>query len=1001
MLASLHHIFSELRGEEVAPSNNTWAKKHTILVCLRRIFENSVNILDPETFSHNAYEFLDSVEQKCIYINNEIGKILSEDKRELKKPIVALWSTNRSTEMDTPENIHWQTLVILPKNYSKCIGKPLNNQSEILLFKDSQTGALLPENVRKWFIRASSSSLEANSRSIKDPEIKYLFTSLEIHDTDISDIKQQLSECDNGWWALYNACMFVMEGSSLFLNKFKTDTSLMKAVDKLKAVFLDIFSRVEPKNEYEGIQEVHKQDFGEASSLQLREGFEIVKKRIPPPRIPEDSDARPGISTGESEFITLVTSGVFVDKTLFIKHLTQDKEKRIIITRPRRWGKSLAMGMVNLFFSPYVDNQGNFNLEHNNKHYALFAGGEYTSNEGETFLLQSLKITKEADGAYLKLQGQYPVLYLSFKACTKEEVINQTFSSLRECISDAYKAHYYLVAAMERQKLHSAEHEKRRIQQRIERFEKYREEDPQIGLGRSILFLAELLYEHFHRKVIVIIDEFDSPITSQYDHDPEQRHLENTKDILNNIYVTAFKIGSHNYYEKVILIGILPIVKGNLFAGLNNFTSHGVRDPMYSSDFGFSDEEVSKLIEDKLHSTGELLQNQMQQVRNWYNGYCIGEIPREYSTLYNPWSVMTFLKDAGQNFELSLKPYWIDARDPQMIENTITSLKFENELKYLMKYNKPPCLVASELGMIKNSGEFFCLLLLSGYLTKEVGGGYRIPNFEVRSYFYENLAKNWIRKIDSSQQFNTNSLIRRIFENIERFDDYIGSVEKFLQHISTEEVMIKADFQILLGGIALLNAKINDAGHTAHAELSNKYNKRLNAIFYPKERRSNTIIINKYKKANSFTNIESTIENGLWRIYANKYLSQPLDFIRFHNITPWDTIATRVIVFYRNTQKNEWNIRGYEIKHSIAEAIRIDSIFSSNGEILSNYKKLIGVGKIDQIDEARRQFLEKNQANTIYELLSSNPQSILQEISPGSPRKRAKSRDDSDDEYWE
>ena len=144
--------------------------------------------------------------------------------------------------------------------------------------------------------------------------------------------------------------------------------------------------------------------------------------------------------------------------------------------------------------------------------------------------------------------------------------------------------------------------------------------------------------------------------------------------------------------------------------------------------------------------------------------------------------------------------------------------------------------------------------------------------------------------------------------------------------------------------------------------------------------------------------MESTIENGLWQIYGTRYLSEPLDYIRFHGITYWDRIIARVIVFCRNTHKRKWDIRAYEVHHSIAQAINIDNTFSLSGEILGNNQFLIGAGTIEKARKAGRLFLETNQAKSIYELIGSNPSILLQEFNLESPRKRAKSSDDLDDE---
>ena len=182
------------------------------------------------------------------------------------------------------------------------------------------------------------------------------------------------------------------------------------------------------------------------------------------------------------------------------------------------------------------------------------------------------------------------------------------------------------------------------------------------------------MYEHFNREIIVIIDEFDCPINSLYS--PNEEYFENIIHVIKSMLISAFKEKSQAEFKKVILIGVLPLAKGNIFSGLNNFTKYGVNETRYTEDFGFTDEEVSSLIAKRLGSSGDALTYQQARVKEWYNGYLIGE-----SIIYNPWSIMNFISNAQENFEDSLKPYWVESANPKIIEDMIMNLEVEKTIR--------------------------------------------------------------------------------------------------------------------------------------------------------------------------------------------------------------------------------------------------------------------------------------------------------------------------------
>ena len=201
---------------------------------------------------------------------------------------------------------------------------------------------------------------------------------------------------------------------------------------------------------------------------------------------------------------------------------------------------------------------------------------------------------------------------------------------------------------------------------------------------------------------------------------------------------------------------------------------------------------------------------------------------------------------------------------------------------------------------------------------------------------------------------------------------YISKVEELLLDPLAEEHMTEADFQIILGGVAMLNVRNPEAKHITHAELPNKFQKRMDAIFYPIENKSQTVIIHEYKKVNSRADIDIFLENGAWQIYANKYLTEPLDYIRSHRIAHWENIITRVIVFFRNDIAKKWTMHVKQFKHSIAQAEEINHLFSANGELLGNHRDLLAGTTQERMIRARAVFLEEIERDLFISFLKRN-----------------------------
>ena len=957
MLGDLYKVLSELRGEGNESSLNTKATPNMISGCLKSIFGNSIHILDPLKYYKDSVD--PYVQEKQKYMK-EITKRIQEENGVLKIPILAIWSTDqhkKSTEILS--SIHWQTLVIVPRNYRLITGIFLNNNTEILFFKDSQAGAVLPPSFKSWL---STVSIHSSDRSLNKVA---LFTDLEVHDEDISIIQQQLNETDCGWWAIYNSCMFLLEGSTSFLQKFIEDPNLMNAANKLRSIFCECAAtKMQYTEESTNIFTKYTNEcnlsfplLSEKSSLQMipdelsrdnpiskREKIELNK-----------------IDTSVIHFDDLVTlNPFFVDKSLLIKELLDDGDSHLIITRPRRWGKSINMSMLKTFFSLEVDSKDLCNIKTPNRNYPLFAGGAYTNIRGETFCLKQLQIANAGNRRYLDYQGKSPVINISFTIATEEEVEAKRFTSVRSSIARAFIEHEYLLNFLEKKITGSTDLDaKNRLKDKIKKFKRYTNINSKIPLLDSIKFLARLLFGRFKTRVIVLIDEYDWPISSLFGSTAFEKILLEIKVIL----INTFKVDNGNIFGKVILCGVLSLTKGNEFSGLNNFKLHGVYSIDYSKHFGFTLEEVTDIIQIAFNSSGAELQDQLEQIKEWYNGYVIGN-----SMIYNPWSIMNFVKDARHGFTYSFKPYWVDSASSQIIEKLYIKLNAEKKVQELLASGYVTCdtPLSVNFNTITNYIEFFALLHHTGYLTRGNNSEYRIPNYEVKNYFCRTLIEIW--KSLKNPTFDISSAIEILCSSLDNLPKYIAHIKELILDKWTEESMTEADFQILLGGVSMLYANVSSVKHIFHSEVSNKFLKRVDTIFYPIKNRSDTAIIHEYKKITSSILIQKTLEDGAWQIYVKKYMHAALEHYKAGQCEHWNNIVTRVIVFSRDEYARKWIVRSIEFKHSISDAIKIDSLFSLDGGLLENHEALVG-NNTPQVKAARKSFLSKHKAKSLYALL--------------------------------
>lgn len=398
---------------------------------------------------------------------------------------------------------------------------------------------------------------------------------------------------------------------------------------------------------------------------------------------------------GISDFKRVIEDNYYyVDKTLLVKEIQESSATILIFPRPRRFGKTLNMSMLKYFF------------EKNDKSH--------------TYLFENTNIWQYED--YRKLQGQYPVIYLTFKD-TKELSWRQCYAKLITVVSAEFKYQFSMIKP-------------EILEQELGKYQSIMNADAsETDYADSLKMLSELLYKSTGKRVIVLIDEYDVPIHAGYING----YYKEVVSFIRSLLGGALK--DNKYLEKGVLTGILMVAKEGVFTGLNNLWVYTILDSDFQNKFGFTEQEVDRLLIDYKLNT------KSTEIRDWYNGYKFGE-----NTIYNPWSLLGCAENKGL-----LEPYWVNTSDNELIKIFLAKAgaSFKEDFELLLSNQSvvkiiDKKLVFSEIEIDERA--LWTLLLFAGYLTyskKELIEGYIycdlvIPNKEIK-FLYKDFLRFFLR----------------------------------------------------------------------------------------------------------------------------------------------------------------------------------------------------------------------------------------------------------------
>ena len=446
------------------------------------------------------------------------------------------------------------------------------------------------------------------------------------------------------------------------------------------------------------------------------------------------------VSIGTQDFEKMIQRNCFyVDKTGFIKEWWESEDEVTLITRPRRFGKTLNMSMLNCFFS--------------NKY----------ADRGELF--EKLEIWK--DEKYCEIQGTYPVIFLSF-AGVKGNTFELSKKQIYDKIIELYESNRFLLKSD-----CMSDTEKARY---ISFLEKPLEEDVSFKLNE----LSNYLSRYYGKKVIILLDEYDTPMQEAYVNGYWEELVAFTRSLFNSTFKT------NPYLERAIMTGITRVSKESIFSDLNNLKVITVTNEEYSKCFGFTEKEVF----DALDEQG--ISGEKEKVKLWYDGFTFGKS----KDIYNPWSIINFLD------EKNYKTYWADSSSNGLINSLVKtgSSYIKMMMETLLKGETIDVpideqIVFSQLDYSEDA--VWSLMLASGYLkvissdkltgdrTKSVMYKLALTNFEIKLMF-EDMILRWF----SPAKNETNEFIKALIcGDIESMNAYMNKVAlKTISYFDTGNV---------------------------------------------------------------------------------------------------------------------------------------------------------------------------------------------------------------------
>ena len=510
-----------------------------------------------------------------------------------------------------------------------------------------------------------------------------------------------------------------------------------------------------------------------------------------------------GIGIGIEDFKQMIREDCYYfDKTNYIEELLKDRTMIRLFTRPRRFGKTLNMTTLKYFFDVR-------NAEENRK------------------LFKDLYIEKSE---YFKEQGQYPTIFITLKD-TKKNNWEECFSKIKIILRDLYGEHNYI-----KDKLSINEKEE---------YDKILFKKDDAEYDNALLNLTKYLYNYYQKKVVLLIDEYDSPLITANQFGYYKEAINFFRDFLSS----ALKTNSN--LKMGVLTGIVQVAKEGIFSGLNNVKTYNILGDKFETFFGLSEEEV----ENALKYFG--MTYEIKEVKRWYDGYKFGN-----AEVYNPWSIINYLSDRG------LQAYWVNTSDNALIYDNLKNSTVDvfKDLEALfegkaIKKEISPFFTFEELSKFDGIWQ---LMVYNGYLkiSEKISNDeymIKIPNYEIQTFF----KKGFIDKFLVSGNYFNPMMDALLDGDIEEFERRLQNI--FLVNTSFYDLKgEKVYHSLFLGMLIWLRDKyeVKSNGERGHG--------RYDAMLIPLDKVKPAYVF-EFKVSKTIKGLTAKAEEALEQIISKKY----------------------------------------------------------------------------------------------------------------------------------
>lgn len=523
---------------------------------------------------------------------------------------------------------------------------------------------------------------------------------------------------------------------------------------------------------------------------------------------------------GIDDFKKLINENYYyVDKTLLIKELLDNKGEVNLFTRPRRFGKTLNMSMLQYFFEK--------------------------TEEDNSYLFNGLKIMDESK-KYLDYMGKYPVINLSLKSA-KQPTFEMSYKKIREAISDEFKRYSEVLNGNVL-------------------FEDEKEDFTNIMLQKadlstyntSLKLLSKCLKRYYKQNVIILIDEYDVPLENAF----FEGFYDEMVKFLRSLFESALK--TNPSLEFAVITGCLRISKESIFTGMNNLEIVSILNKSYEEYFGFTNTEITKICKDYN------INDKYSEIKEWYDGYIFGD-----ENVYNPWSVVRYVKDIAINGEKYPSPYWSNTSSNSIVKTLIEKADDDTkeEIESLIEgkaIEKPIHEDITYDEVYKSMDNLWNFMFFTGYFKKlsesmsNTGQRFiklEIPNKEVK-YIFITKIKSWLDERIENENFD--DMYNAMFEGDEK------SFENEITDLLLDTISFHDSYENFYHGfLAGVFAKLRSYNYKVKSNRENGMG-RSDIIIKSTVKKGKAVII-EIKVAKDIKDLKKKCEEALEQIEKNKY----------------------------------------------------------------------------------------------------------------------------------